>query len=306
MFVVPDLVATFPNLRLHVGQGDIERGGIRVRQDSLPGRLWGQRIIPEFGQVQVLDGQIRYDGSPDLNFVLEGWEETLHRVGFVEIIARLDSLSAAASAAELRNAGRRAIASLRAQLDLVFGPRLLGALLLEEVGAVFDDWHWNRRLDAVQVAAESQAALSVLPASHFSSHFSQAVENHFAKDRQQQRRAALAARWYWLAEAEEDPANQFLQYWIVAECLEMKTTDIKPVSDRLAKLFSSVSLASWRNLVGRLFGMRGKLVHGNVLQVDGGQLVLMRLVARVLLAYRLTGTVPVDEGKLLSDTAAQR
>lgn len=26
-FVVPDFVATFPNMRLHVGQGNVERGG---------------------------------------------------------------------------------------------------------------------------------------------------------------------------------------------------------------------------------------------------------------------------------------
>src|SRR2546430_3983692 len=131
-------------------------------------------------------------------FEFSGWEDTVERVSFVEIIVRLE-LDQTAKPADVMNAGRRAVASLRAQLDLTFGPRVLGALLLEEIGRVFDDWDWNRRLDTVQLAAETQVPEEVVPGQRFAEIFSAAASQHLAKDRQQQRRFAPPSPWYWLS-----------------------------------------------------------------------------------------------------------
>lgn len=295
LFIVPDFVAEFSNLRLRVGQGSLERGGMRVRSDALPGRRWNQRIVPEYGAVQVINGTPSYSGTPDLGLQFSGWEETLERVSFVEIIARLD-LESTESALDLLNAGRRAIASLRAQLDLIFGPRLLGPCLLEEVGSVFDDWHWNRRLDTLQLAAEAQVPVETLPAQRFAEMFSAAANRHLAKDLAQQRRLAMASRWYWLAEGEEDPVNRFLQLWIVIESLEMQTTSIRPVVGRLLELFPAADEPAWKDQIGRLFGLRGDLVHGKRLEVDSRRLHMVELVAKVMLSFHLTHTVPTPDG----------
>ena len=222
----------------------------------------------------------------------------MERVSFVEIIVRLE-LDQTAKPADVMNAGRRAVASLRAQLDLTFGPRLLGALLLEEIGSVFDDWHWNRRLDTVQLAAETQVPEEVVPGQRFAEIFSAAASQHLAKDRQQQRRLALASHWYWLAEGEEDPVNRFIQHWIVVEILEMETTNIKPVVQRLADLFPLVGNSVWQDRVGRLFGLRSNLVHGKQMEVDAQQSQLIGLIAKVLLGSKLTGTIPAAEGTRL-------
>lgn len=272
---------------------------MRAREDAFPGRRWNQRIIPEYGRAEVDDqGSSNYVGDPDLRFEFSGWEETLERLGFVEIIVKLD-VASDSSATELYNLGRRAVASLRAQLDFVFGPRILGACVLEEVGAVFEDWHWNRRLDTVQLAAEGQVGAEIIPASWFAKDFNVTTNRLFAKPRAEQRRIALASRWYWLAEAEEDPVNRFLQYWIVIESLEMKDSNIKPVAKRISQLFTTPDVSVWANRIGRLFGQRGKLVHGEEMNVDEVQLEMVELTARALLAFRLTNSVPIDAGRRL-------
>jgi hypothetical protein len=38
--------------------------------------------------------------------------------------------------------------------DVRFGPRVLGVVLTEEAGKVFDDWHFNRRLGSDQIGHE--------------------------------------------------------------------------------------------------------------------------------------------------------
>ena len=50
-------------------------------------------------------------------------------------------------------------------MDLLWGERVLGPVITEEVGAIFDDWHWNRLLGGPTVAWEGQAQIAVASAS---------------------------------------------------------------------------------------------------------------------------------------------
>jgi hypothetical protein len=113
--------------------------------------------------------------------------------------------------------------------------------------------------------------------------FKLTAERHFATDRERQQRVALAARWYWLAEGEEDGVNRFLEYWIVIESLEVDTTNVKPVVQRLSSLLSPVTHAVLKDRIRRLFGLRGALVHGKQMVVDHCQARAVELIAKVLL-----------------------
>jgi len=70
----------------------------------------------------------------------------------------------------------------------------------------------------------------------------------------------------------------------------VKTTDIRPVRERLAAIFDN-NESDWRSLVGRLFGLRSKVVHGEQWEVPADSVKNVEALARVLLSSRLLGDV---------------
>jgi hypothetical protein len=72
----------------------------------------------------------------------------------------------------------------------------------------------------------------------------------------------LSLRWLHRATG-EDGADALLSLWIAIEALELTTTDIAPISAALGKIYGlPASEAKAEFLVGRLFGLRGTIVHG--------------------------------------------
>ena len=191
-------------------------------------------------------------------------------------------------------AGRAAVAPLKTILDLTFGARMLGLPLLEEIGHVFDDWHWNRRLDSLALAAESQLPLVVMPPSDFINCLQPWAERNQEAGEVDRRRFRLASQWYWLADAQLDPVNRFIQYWVVIESLEMETTDIAPVKARLAESLNE-PVSTCGQFVGRLYGIRSKLVHGNSDHVSSELLTQVQTLARLLLLRRVGEDRPEQE-----------
>jgi hypothetical protein len=97
----------------------------------------------------------------------------------------------------------------------------------------------------------------------------------------------LACDWYWSAIAAEDAAIEYLQLWFVVEALAMPdTTNVAPVKDQLASNLGG-RRADWA-LVGRHFGRRSRLVHGqDDRDVDEDAITELRLLVEVLLCVEL-------------------
>lgn len=300
----PALSMEWENLRLTLANGDVERGGMRV-PTGIPGRNPRHAIIPEHGRVVEAPGGPTYLSCPDLNMAIEGWEETVQAVSYVELLyvpdAPQDAGTAEPTHEDLIARGRAGVASLKVLLDLAIGPRLLAMPLLEEAGETFADWHWNRRLHTGLFSAESQARLRQVEAQETADLLAPLIEQHQGLGPGQRRRLTLASQWYWRADADTDSTTRFVALWLVVESLEMvNTTDIRPVRDRLADLTRTPSDA-WREPIGRLFGLRSRLVHGEADSAPVAATALAELVARTLLCARLLHRVPPEtEAALLS------
>jgi hypothetical protein len=288
-----DISLEWPNLRVHFAVGKLNRGGIRT-PEGVPGRRPDEHVVPEHGiRLVNASGSVRYVGCPDHRLTFAAWEESPGGLRFVEILYRLPDGSPSEPAAVLR-AGRAAVASLKTILDLTFGPRLLGLPLLEEIGQVFDDWHWTRRLDSLALAAESQLPLVMMPSPEFVSRVQPRLQQYQEAGDDDRRRFRLASQWYWLADAEQDPTNRFIQYWLVLESLEMETADIAPVKARLAESLDE-PVSRCGEFVGRLYGVRSRLVHGNSDRVTSEQLTQVQTLARLLLLRRAGEDHPDQE-----------
>ena len=286
-----DVQLCWPNLRIVFGAGALNRGGMRT-PDGVDGRKPSHQIVPEYGmRLTEPSGQVRYVGCPDRRLAFAAWEENLGGLLYVEILYRLPD-GADAAADSVRKAGRAAVAPLKTMLDLLFGPRLLGLPLLEEIGEIFDDWHWNRRLDSVSFSTELQLRPEILKAEDFVDRIRPPLEHNQA-NASEQRRFRLASQWYWLADAELDPVNRLIQLWLVIESLEMETTNIAPVKAWLGTLLGGDPGAA--SFVGRLYGVRSALVHGNSSEVTTEQVQQVELLARSLLKAHMNESLPTAE-----------
>lgn len=308
----PELQLAWPNLLVRFAIGDVDRGGFTT-PTAVAGRRSRYTVIPEHGRVLETPAGPYFLHCPDLTFELAAWEEPVRAVSYVEIIYAFDGQrswkesdsdpdgrASADRYDELLRHGRAAVASLKALLDLALGPRLLAMPLTEEVGETFPDWHWNRRLDAGRFSAETQAEVRELPARNLADRLMPLIERQQDLPAEDRRRLRLASTWYWRAIADPDPVTGLLSWWLIIEALEMpRSTDIRPVRLRLAELLGTDE-DRWRQPVGRLFGIRSRLVHGELEDVGSGALAFAEAVARVLLTGRLWGAVnPADRAAAL-------
>ncbi|WP_162834068.1 HEPN domain-containing protein [Amycolatopsis circi] len=280
----PSVEMKWPNLKVNFYCGSVERGGIRF-DGTISGRRKDQEIIPEHGRILDYGGtRPMYIRCPNLNFHVEAWEDTVQAVSVVEVIWVSDVSCDKGEA--LIDAGRTAVGPLLTQLEFEFGPRLLSTRIAEEAGEVFDDWHWNRRIFTGTVYAESQASLLHQDGIDFVRRFQKMHSEYERLSIEERERLRLASRWYWIAQEESDAASAFVQWWFIVETLEMPTsTDIKPAVAQIAALLRcDVSIVKGK--VGRLFGMRSKVVHGKLRDVPDEWRTAVEAIARLLLAYR--------------------
>jgi hypothetical protein len=290
MLTSTDIELKWPNLRISVKTGHLNYGGMRT-PDGVPARRPDEQVVPEYG-MRITDstGAARWLGCPNPYLTFAGWDDDIGGLSYVEIIYRLED-DADPEPEAVRQAGRAAVAPLKTTLDLILGPRLLGVPLLEEIGAVFDDWHWNRRLDSVALATERPLQPVVMPAQEFVNRIMPAIEHTQQVDETERRRFRLASQWYWLADAEPDPVNRFIQMWLVIESLEMPTPDIAPVKARLTALLGGKTVGAF---VGRLYGTRSGLVHGNAATVTPEQIEQVDTLAKLFLLDRLGQPAPAE------------
>jgi hypothetical protein len=112
-------------------------------------------------------------------------------------------------------------------------------------------------------------------------------------------RMNLALRWYRQS-LEADGIDGLIRCWIALEVLAMPATDIAPVCESLARSYSiSPAEAKSEFLVGRLFGLRSKIVHfGRPVSIDFSVVrYLSAIFVDVLL--ELSGQEPSHRARVL-------
>ena len=165
--------------------------------------------------------------------------------------------------------------------------------ITEEIGEVFDDWHWNRRLDGPTVALEAQADLSFIEAQASLGQIGAIFEANAGRSTEHRSRLRIASQWYWRADAETDPVQKFIALWLIIEVLEMDGTNIAPVKQVVQALTGDVAIPV-AAAIGRLHGLRSRLVHGKQNAVSSVQLGAVEAVSLALLERQLLGVLSED------------
>lgn len=272
-----------PDLRITFGIRKFERGSLVVKR-TVPTREADVFILPEYLNPLKRDGEeLSISGKTDFFIEVTGTEEELDTGVYVEFLLK----TRAQDPAGILNEGRHTLAKTKALIDFVGGRRVLGVPITEEVGHLFDDWHWNRQAKAASLRLESELDMQLLDSPELVEKLSSALDSQVDYHPTLKQRIALACDWYWRADGEGDPVSQFLQLWFAVEALEMpKSSNIKPVKKRLASI-TDTDESIWSRPVGMLYRLRGRLVHGEQLTVGLEELDLLRLLLAVLIEDRL-------------------
>lgn len=284
-----------PNCRVSLMNGTVSWGEPRFGR-ALPWRRPNRYLIPDWGRVYY--NPLRYVRSEDNTVHMEAHQETSAPMNYVEILYVLNDDVASKDHYGKLSAAQAAVAPLLASLDLTFGARLLGVRITEEIGEVFDDWHWNRRLDGPTVALEAQADLAFIEAQAGLGQIRAIFEANAGRSLEHRSRLRIASQWYWRADAETDPVQKFIAFWLVIEALEMDGPNIAPVKQVVQSLTGddSVPVAA---AIGRLHGLRSRLVHGKQDAVSSVQLGAVEAVSLALLERHLLGVLTDDRKSAL-------
>lgn len=287
--VAPQLNITFTNLQVRFSNASVTYGEPRF-EGALPTRRAGHFLLPEWGELKVENGPHGYKFEVNRNVDISAHQADTPIGNFVEVLYMLDE-STSDEYEDMLAAGRAGTAALTLMLDLLYGERLLGPVVTEEIGEVFDDWHWNRLLGGRTIAMESQAKLEHLDGSGVATLIQEAIAGHVSKSVVARQQLKLAAQWYWGAESQSDPVMRFISYWLALEALELgERSNIAPLKRTIASILG-VEQNAIADRVGRLYGLRNDLVHGSERLVAPGQVDQVKAVAVAVLEYRSLGTL---------------
>lgn len=290
---LPQAAMTWPNCRVTFSVDKTTRGGVRVL-GALASRRPNLVILPEYIDITSQNSGTNFTGRTNMKFEFKAWEEEIDTSGLIEMLLITDAKEPQAILQE----GQLSLSKLKTVLEIAGGQRILGMPIAEEVVEIFDDWHWNRNMSSLSVGTESELNLEQLNTKDFFKLVQPAIDLTQEMGAEERRRVAVASQWYWKADAERDSTNRFIEYWIAVEALEMpNSTNIKPVKEQLAKL-TRTDVDFWNETVGKLYGLRSKLVHGKLARVEDKHLMHLRKVIEVLLCGRL---FPERENKMYEE-----
>lgn len=294
-FVFPQVSMTFSNLQLKFGTGPITWGEPRF-QGALNGRTPGTFLLPESGELEVLaNNKVSYKWQPNVQINMTAHQEDTPSVNHIEILYALPQ-EAGDQYEDMIAGGRAGVATLTMMIDRIYGERVLGPVITEEVGEVFEDWHWNRLLGGRSVGMESQARLEQIDGNKFVERLSEVVDGHLHRPDKIRNRIKIASQWYWRAEAEPERVQQYIGYWLCIEALELEeNSNIAPIKNRVAELLK-VARDTVSVPIGRIYSIRNRLVHGTAREVDVEHVERVRALAVALLEFHGLGLVTPGSG----------
>ncbi len=279
---LPQAAMEWPNCRITFSVDKTTKGGVRVLE-ALPSRRPNLVILPEYIDIVSQESQTNFNGRTNMKFNFKAWEKEIDTSGLVEMLLITEATEPQAILQE----GQLSLAKLKTVLQIAGGQRVLGLPITEEVVEIFSDWHWNRNMSSLSVGTESELNLEQLNTKEFFKVVQPAIELTQQMGKEERLRVSVASQWYWKADSERDSTNRFIEYWVAIEALEMpNSTNIRPVKERLAKL-TGTGTDFWNDVVGKLYGLRSKLVHGKLAQVEDEQLAYLKKVIEALLCGRL-------------------
>jgi hypothetical protein len=286
---VPMLEIDATNLRISFQNGPVKWGEPRFT-NALPGRRENHWIVPEWGTLRLDTEPQGYEIQLNPLVEMAAYTENTPSTNYVEILYKFSD-GLVRSLAEQLAFGRSATAPLTAALDLIYGERLLGAVITEEVGEIFPDWHWNRLLGGRNVSMEFQARVDLLNAREIAGALNVVLELHAERDEQERARVRIASQWYWRADRDADPVLRFLGYWLCIEALELgDNAKIAPIKAAVAAIIGT-TVSEVSEGVGRIYGLRGNIAHGKIRDVKPEEIERVRAVAEALLESKLLGMV---------------
>ena len=285
----------WPNLLVRFDHGTVEIGGMDL-PGAVPARVPNRWVLPERGElVETSSGTRRYEPTINMAFQFAARQDELEHVSYVEFLLKTDAIDPRGQLVE----GRQRLASLKVILELAFGSRLLGLPVTEEVGRLFDDWHFNRQLSTDELGAESQLPAVGLEATTLQTWARTVIDKSMLRSEPARNRFRLACEWYWTAIHAEEPVMQFLQLWFAVEVAAMpNTTNIRPVRERLAEICGNQP-GDWDVFVGQLYGKRSRLAHGSeARQVTHSEVSGVRVLVEVLLEAEFGSASPARIAEL--------
>ena len=276
-----ELLMEWQDLRIKIFNGEIKRGGMSV-VGAVPSRIPDKLLlIDSLVNIKKSDEETSVEASTNMVWNFQAWEESLAKSCFIEIMI----YTKATRPDEILEEGRRRTAAIKTILELSLD-RLIGVPITEEIGEIFKDWHWNRNVGSITVGSESQLNLQAIESKRIYPLIIEGVTQGMKVSDSEKIKIRLASLWFWKADKETDMVNAFISTWIAIEALEMKDSIIAPVIDRLS-IITKTAESLWKIPVGRLYGIRGGLVHGNISEVEKDNYEVLRLILRVLLEARL-------------------
>ncbi len=220
-------------------------------QDVLPLRREGHWLLPQPGETVIEGTTMTFHPSETKNFEFQAWEEEVDGLFFVELVLHTTAESADRRVAE----GRSRLASLKTLIEMSFGPRVLGALVTEELGEAFPDGHFNRSVHSDALGNEWQMDLTAVTPERFSEWTKATLANHLQRPKEELERIGLACDWYWRSTQTSDPVTEYLELWFVVEVIAMPdTTDVRLVRERLAAALVGPRTSGGTSLEGTLAG----------------------------------------------------
>jgi hypothetical protein len=277
----PAVNLSWPNLKVRMVVESVQFGGFNVKGNAIPSVFPDRLLLPEFIEIRRDGNLISFYGETNMNWKFDAYEEEFPTSGIVELLLEMED----SKEENVIPKGRRRLSPILTILDLVYGERLVGALITEEVVELFQDGHWNRRIASPSVGSESQLDMEKIEEPQIEQ-MRKSIEVYQDLGESDRKNIAIATDWFWKSEREPDQIDRFIQLWICLEALEMPNTNIKPISKRLA-IITSEDYNFWKEPVGRLFGRRSELVHGISSEVEEHEIIILRGIAKILLAYRL-------------------
>ena len=277
----PAVNLSWPNLKVRMVVENVEFGGFGVKGNAIPSIFPNKLLLPEYIEISQDGSSISYHGETNLKWEFDAYTKEFPVSGIVEMLLEVEN----SSEEDIISKGRRSVSPILTILDLVYGERLIGALITEEVVELFPDGHWNRRIISSSVGSESQLDMKTIENSQIEQ-MRKSIDIYQGFGESDRKSTAIATDWFWKSEREADRIDRFIQLWICLEALEMPTANIKPISKQLA-IITSEDYDFWKEPIGRLFGKRSDLVHGNSNEVEEYEIVILRGIAKILLANRL-------------------
>ncbi len=134
---LPSIDLSWPNLKVRLVVESVEYGGFNVKGNAIPSIFPNKLLLPEYIKISRDDKLTTYHGNTNMKWEFAAYQEEFPSSGVVELLLEVDNTNEN----DMITSGRRRVSPILTILDLVYGERIIGALITEEVVELFPDGH---------------------------------------------------------------------------------------------------------------------------------------------------------------------